>query len=47
MYILQNSVFPTYSLCSEKELYFRFNEHVDLDMNKSTFSLRKKGKLIC
>lgn len=46
MHILQNSVFPTYSLCSEKELYFRFNEHVDLDMNKSTFSLRKKGKLI-
>lgn len=46
MHILQNSVFPTYSLCSEKELYFRFNEHVDLDMNKSIFSLRKKGKLI-
>ena len=45
MYILQQSVFPTYSLCSEKELYFRFDKNVDLNMNSSTFFLRKMGRL--
>ena len=29
-YILQRAVFPTFSLCSERALYFRFNDLVDL-----------------
>lgn len=45
MRVLQNSVFPTYSLCSEKELYFRFTDDVDLNMNRSIFTLWKNGKL--
>ena len=45
MRVLQNSVFPTFSLCSEKELYFRFNDDVNLNMNRSIFTLCKNGKL--
>ena len=43
--IIQRSVYPTYSLCSEKDLYFRFNDHVDLDMNKSLLNLSEGGKV--
>ncbi|MDU7784723.1 MAG: hypothetical protein E7J79_00160 [Aggregatibacter aphrophilus] len=45
MIVIQNSVYPTYSLCSEKELYFRFNDHVDLDMNRSLLNLSEGGKV--
>lgn len=44
-YILQRAVFPTFSLCSERDLYFRFNDLVDLDMNTSVLMLRPKGRL--
>ena len=44
-YILQRAVFPTFSLCSERDLYFRFNNLVDLDMNTSVLMLRPKGRL--
>lgn len=45
MFKIQNAVFPSYSLCSEKELYFRFDNNVDLNMNTSTFFLRETGHL--
>lgn len=43
--IIQNSVFPTFSLCSQIDLYFRHNEFVDLDMANSNLKIKRKGRV--
>ena len=40
---IQRSVFPTFSLCSQIDLYFRHNEFVDLDMRNSLLKMKRKG----
>lgn len=41
--IFQSAVYPSFSLCSQIDLYFRYNDNVNFNMEKSTFSLRRKG----
>ena len=43
MHTLQRAVFPSFSLCSQMELYFRYNEFVDLDINNRILKLAKFG----
>ena len=43
MHTLQRAVFPSFSLCSQTELYFRYNEFVDLDINNRILKLAKFG----
>lgn len=45
MNIIQNGIFPKISLCSEKELYFRYNDFVQLDINEQIFYIEKMGKI--
>lgn len=44
-YIIQRSVYPTFSLCSQIDLYFRHNEFVDLDMTNSVLKMKKRGRV--
>ncbi|WP_373819009.1 glycosyltransferase [Glaesserella sp.] len=43
--IIQSSVFPKFSLCSQIDLYFRNNQFANLNINKSVFTLEKLGKI--
>ena len=43
--IIQSSVFPKFSLCSQIDLYFRSNQFANLNMNASVFTLEKFGKI--
>jgi glycosyltransferase len=45
MHIIQKSVYPSYSLCTEIELYFRLNGFSDLDIKKSTIKLVNGGEV--
>ncbi|MBF0752097.1 MULTISPECIES: glycosyltransferase [unclassified Pasteurella] len=40
---IQNVVYPQVSLCTETELYFRYNQFADLNIGKAFFSLGKSG----
>lgn len=45
LYAIQNRVFPKISLCTERELYFRINENVDLNIHEAILSLEPRGKV--
>lgn len=46
MNILQSSIYPKINLCSQIELYFRYNQFVDLNLTNSMFTLEKSGMVI-
>ncbi len=46
MYVIQHSVYPKISLCSETELYFRKNQFVDLNFSNLTLNLENSGTVV-
>lgn len=43
--VIQSSIFPKISLCTEKELYFRYNHNVSLNIKDSILNLRPLGSV--
>lgn len=44
-YIIQNSVFPSFALCTQEELYFRHNDYVYLSMENQCVNMQLAGKI--
>lgn len=43
--IIQSGIYPKYDLCSQEDLYFRFNEKCRLDSSYERIVLERKGKI--